>query len=192
MKCLWLDESLDLSINYHIVDDSGNTVNVVDGIPQQQYGDKYPIKPRLDREGHIFTTFQPQLIRRIIANRQSLLEKSNLALMPSWILDLRELINDTISLLDITLIQLYTKAQFDPEPGWIFEIEKLGQKNNRRLKDKLKWVRQISGKAFDIEDELKKLDELRKVRNHLNHFDPPTFAITLEEATDLINNVLYV
>ncbi len=191
--CLWLDTSLDMSQNFHFFDqDNENTLFVNDGIPQQQYGDNYPIKPKLDREGHIFTTFQPALIKRIIKTRKSLIENSDGALFSDWILDLRSLINDSVSLVDINLNQLYNKAEYAPEPGWTFNKEKIGAKNNRRIKDKLKWVRQITGKPFDIEQEFNRFNKLRKLRNHLNHFDPPTIVITIEEATEWLNDVLYV
>lgn len=193
MECHWLDRTLDVSMNFHYFDDgSKNALFILDGTPQEQYGEKYPIKPSIDREGHIFTTFQPQLIKRIIRERKSLIENSEKCLTPDWVMDFRALINDSISLLDITLTQLYIKAEYSPEPGWTFNVEKLGQKNNRRMKDKLKWVRQISGNAFDIEFEFTKLDRLRILRNHLNHFDPPTFVITLEEAVSFLNDILYI
>lgn len=191
--CLWLDTSLDMSQNFHFFDQGNiNALHMNDGVPQQQYGDNYPIKPKLDREGHIFTTFQPALIKRIIRTRKSLIEHSDQALFSDWILDLRSLINDTVSLVDINLNQLYNKAEFAPEAGWTFDKEKVGVKNNRRIRDKLKWVRQITGKPFDIEQEFDRFNNLRKLRNHLNHFDPPTLVVSIEEATEWINDVLYV
>ncbi len=194
MECFWLDISLDLSINYHFFEDKNKeAVFVVDGTPQMQYGNKYPIIPKLDREGHIFTTFQPQLIKRIIRERKLLIENSENCLKPEWILDLRALINDSISLLEITLIQIYIKAKYAPEKGWnIFDKEKLGDRNNRRLKDKLHWVYQITGNNLDIDAELPKLNKLKTLRNHLNHFDPPTLVITLEEAVDWLNDIIYI
>jgi hypothetical protein len=193
MGCLWLDTSLDMSQNFHFFDPGNeNALFMNDGVPKQQYGDNYPIKPKLDREGHIFTTFQPALIKRIIRQRKSLVETSDKALFSDWILDLRSLINDSVSLVDINLNQLYNKAEYAPEAGWIFDKEKLGVKNGRRIKDKLKWVRQISGRPFDIDPEFKRFDNLRKLRNHLNHFDPPTLVVTLEEAAEWLNDVLYV
>jgi hypothetical protein len=193
IECFWLDRTIDVSINFHYFDKGGShAMSIADGTPQEQYGDKYPIKPKLDREGHIFTTFQPQLINRIIRERKSLIENSDKCLKAEWILDLRALINDSISLLDITLNQLYIKAEYSPEPGWTFDTEKIGPKNSRRIKDKLKWVRQITGNPLNIEAEFSKLDRLRILRNHLNHFDPPTLVITLEEAVGWLNDILYV
>ena len=101
--CPWLDTSLDMSQNFHFFDQGQkNALLMHDGNPKQQYGEKYPINPKLDREGHIFTTFQPSLIKRIITQRQSLIHNSDKALFSDWVLDLRNLINDSISLVDIT------------------------------------------------------------------------------------------
>jgi len=193
IECYWLDNSVDISINFHKFDNgSKEALTIEDGTPSKQFGNKYPIKPRLDREGHFFTTFQPQLIRRVINNRKLLIENSRNALHSDWILDLRTIINDTISLIEITLNQIYIKAQFDPLPDWNFTIDKLGEKHGRRLADKLKWVRQISGNNLDIEAERGSLDELRKLRNHFNHFDPPSLVVTLEEATNWLNQIIEI
>lgn len=193
MECFWLDHSLDISINFHKHDDNATSAITINAaVPQQQYGEEYPIKPQLDREGHIFTSFQTQLLKKIINTRTLLVENSHQALSPDWVFDLRTLINDSISLIDITLNQLYNKAEYSPEPDWHFDVEKLGQKNNRRLVDKLKWVRTISGNTLNIEQELVRLNSLRELRNHLNHFDPPTFVLTLEEAANWLNDILYL
>lgn len=193
ISCEWLDSTLDISQNFHFFDEGKiNPLLINDGTPEKIYGKDFPIKPKLDREGHIFTTFQPSLIKRIIRQRKELIENSDQALYSNWVLDLRSLINDTISLVDINLNQLYCKAEYAPEKDWSFDRDKLGTKVNRRLKDKLKWVRQISGNPFDIEKEVKKLDELRELRNHMNHFDPPTLVITIEEAVEWLNNILFI
>jgi hypothetical protein len=97
MECFWLDHSLDIKMDNHITDKTG-TLGLIDGTPEQQYGKDYPIKPNIKREGIIYTTFQPQLIRRIIKKRLSLIENSNLALTDEWVFDLRTIISDTFSL----------------------------------------------------------------------------------------------
>lgn len=191
MECYWLDKSIDMSINFHRFDNEHrNALIMTDGTPQQQYGPSYPIKPLLDREGHIITSFQNQLMYRVIKQRSDLIKNSDKALTIEWILDLRSLVNDSISILDITLNQLYIKAQFDPQKLWKFDKEILGEKHGRRIIDKLKWVRQISSSNLNIEKEMLGLDNLRKIRNHFNHFDPPSFAITIEEACLWLNQVI--
>lgn len=193
MECYWLDNSVDVSANFHFFTKADNkALTIADGTLQARYGDKFPIKPKLDREGHLFTTLQPQLIKRIINARKQLIENSNKCLSPDWVLDLRALINDTISLLEITLTQTYIKAEYSPDPGWTFDIKALGHKNNRRLKEKLQWIRIISGSPLNIEKEWTHLERLRKLRNHMNHFDPPTLVLTIEEAVIWLNDILQV
>lgn len=191
LECNWLDSSNELSVNFHNVGTDVNSLLVIaDGIPKEQFGEKYPIHPKLDREGKFFSTFQPQLISRVINNRLKLINNSHLVLTQEWFFEFRSLVIDTISLLDITLNQLYIKAEFDPLPDWVFDKTKLGERYGRRLNDKLRWVRLISGKNLDIETEKNSLDELRKIRNHLNHFDPPSFVMTVEEVTNWLNYIL--
>lgn len=192
-KCVWLDTSIDVDINYHIFDEgSKEALKTVDGTPQQIYGDKFPIAPSLDREGIMYSSFQQELLYRIINNRNALIENSNFCLKRNWLFDLRSLINDAISILDITLIQLYVKAEYLPEPDWNFNPKKMGLRVNRRISDKLKWVCQVTGKPLNIEAEYPKLLRLKKIRNHLNHFDPPTFAFTIEEAVSWLNDIIYI
>lgn len=189
MMCFWMDHSLDMKIDVHMTDHTG-TLGLRSGVPQQQFGENYPIDLNLQREGHLFTSFQPQLINRIIFQRKRLIENSNQSLFDEWVFDLRTLISDTISLLDITLNSLYIKAEYDPLPTWNFDLETLGSRYGRRLSDKMKWVYQISGNFLNIESERESLESLRQLRNHLMHFDPPSLIITLEEATLWLNQVI--
>lgn len=189
MECFWLDHSLDMKLNFHMTDDTG-TLGIISGVPQQQYGDKYPIKPNLQREGHLYTTFQPQLLGRIISQRKKIIETSNFAVQDEWVFDLRTLISDTISLIDITLTQFYIKAEYDPLPNWKFDKLKLGERHGRRLNDKFKWIFQVTGNNLNIESELFSLNMLKDLRNHLMHFDPPSLIITLEEATIWLNQII--
>jgi hypothetical protein len=192
-ECLWLDKSIDLNINFHKFDEgTDNVVKLNDGTPKLQFGQKYPITPSLDREGHFFTSFHPILINKIIKNRQRIVNQSDKALSDSWVLDLRELINDTISLVDITLNTFYIKAQYSPEPSWNFDKSVVGERFSRRLKDKLKWVKQITGNDINIEPEKDSLHRLREIRNHLNHFDPPSLVITIEEAANWLNDIILI
>ena len=193
MECYWLDNSVDLNINFHMIDKAkGEALTMQDGTPAKQFGSAYPIKPKLDREGLFFTTFQPQLIRKIISRRNELVNTSSKALDHNWVMDLRYLINDTFSLLEITLNQFYIKAQYNPEPRWNFDLKVVGDKNGRRLTDKLKWIRQISGKEFNYEPEKESLMRLKEVRNHFNHFDPPSLVLTLEEIEIWLNDIIKI
>ena len=51
---------------------------------------------------------------------------------------LRMLLNECVSIVDITLHQLYFKAEYGPKPaGWTFDPDRLGRRHGVRLKDKL-------------------------------------------------------
>lgn len=191
-ECFWMDFSTNVRQQFYLSDETSSGI-VRDGTPQQQYGKSFPIKPAIDREGFIITTFSPQLTRKIQQTRIDLVETSDKIFEFEWLYKLKDLVNDVISLLDITLLQIYTKAQFDPLQSWkTFDRSKIGEKHNRRLMDKIKWVKLISGKSANLERELISIKILKEVRNHLNHFDPPTFAVTFEEAADWMNQVLDV
>jgi hypothetical protein len=188
----WLDRGIEISINWHFTDGSGDSVKMTDGTLQSEYGDKFPIKATLDREGHILTSLHAQLIKRIIAQRNRLVLNSDKSLTIDWIFELRNLINDIISLVDITLNQLYLKAEFNPDSNWNFNLEKLGSRINRRLTDKLKWIKSITGNELNIEKERESLMRIKAIRNHLNHFDPPTLVIPIEEACDWLNDIVVI
>jgi hypothetical protein len=191
MECFWLDVSFPIKMNFHTHDETG-TLTMNQQIPLQQYGKGFPINPSLQREGHLYGSFQPHLIRRIISLRTRLVENSHLAIEDDWIFDLRSLISDTVSLVDIALNQLHIKAEYDPLPSWTFDKSKLGDRHGRRMNDKLKWVHLICGKAANIQAEEGSLKTLREVRNHLMHFDPPCLVITIEEAAEWLNKIIDV
>ncbi|AFZ60752.1 hypothetical protein H6G54_19290 [Anabaena cylindrica FACHB-243] len=192
-ECFWLDHTIDIQINFHKFD-LGSTEPLTIALPQNQmYGDQYPIHLQIDREGHIYSSMQRTLIQRIISLRNKLVIQSNEALLSDWIFDLRTLIGDTISLVEITLNQFYNKAQYDPLPGWNFDKEKVGEKFGRRFRDKLKWIGQITGNPLDnAVDELSSFHNLREIRNHMMHFDPPSLIVPLEEAAIWLNQIVDV
>jgi hypothetical protein len=194
MECQWMDFTLDMSLNAQFKgpEDNADVLKILDGTPQQFYGHNYPIKPALDREGRSFSTMQPLMLKRIIRTRNKLIGNSDQSLTPDWFLDLRTLISDVVSIVEITLNQIYIKAEFDPLPGWTFNKENLGERHGRRFDDKLKWIYKISGKHLGAEKHLPAVNRLRELRNHLMHFDPPSFTLTLEEATGWLNDMIDV
>jgi len=107
---------------------------IADAISQQQYGKNYPIVPKLKSEGHSFTTLQPQLLNRIMQLRNEVVNKSSLALEDGWFFDLRTLLNDSVSIVEITLNQFYIKAEYDPLPSWNFDSQRLGERHVRSLR----------------------------------------------------------
>mgnify|MGYP003635167586 CR=1 FL=1 len=193
IDCFWLDASLDVSVNWHSFDHTApNGLTIFDGFTKQQFGDKYPIEPKLVREGRSFTTLQPQLINRIRRLRDRLIEQSHVIVNDDWFFDLRSLISDIISLVEITLTQFYIKAEYDPLPNWTFEKELLGERHGRRFEDKLNWIYKITGNHLATEHYMPSFTKLRELRNHFMHFDPPSLIVTIEEASIWINYVIDV
>jgi hypothetical protein len=185
-NCDWLDYSIDMTLNFMHKDGIG----VQDFSRKQFFG--INIIPQLDREGHIISTLLPQLTLRVVNKRNQLIQNSNMVLTIDWLLDFKDLVNDSISLIDIFLMQLHTKAKHAPEKYWNFDEEKIGSKMGRRLEDKLKWVKLITNKNLDIEKERKDFKTLRELRNHLNHFDPPSFCASIEELAEWLNMILSI
>jgi hypothetical protein len=157
------------------------------------FGEGFPLQPCIDREGAMYASFQIPIQQNITTLHQRLVSNSHqtTSLENAWRNDLRMLVNESVSLIDITLHQLYFMAQYrGPERGWRFDPDKLGPRHGQRLKDKLAWIGQITGRPLDnAAEELKAFHRLRAVRNHFNHFDPPCVAYTVEDVVGWLNDV---
>ncbi|MCP4551855.1 MAG: hypothetical protein GY834_07420 [Bacteroidetes bacterium] len=187
IKDTWLDGSFNIALQNHFVGSDNDPVKI---IPNMSLGENFPLKPTLDREGIIFNSFQLALTSRIVDLHKKLVESSDEFSEPEWLFDFITMISACISLVDITLNHLYVKAQYDPFEGWVFDEEKLGNRINRRMKDKLKWIYCITGNPLDnIQKEMSSFKILKSIRNHTQHFDPPCFGFTLEEAATWFNMV---
>ncbi|RYZ78167.1 MAG: hypothetical protein EOP04_30215, partial [Proteobacteria bacterium] len=185
----WLDHTNNHRMNFHRRVDDKPWISFTDGDLDKVYNEKFPVTPSIGREGILLSSFFEPLIDRIIKKRIKLVESSHEALSLDWIFELKDLINDTVSSVDILLNTIYTKAELDPLPKWTFSKQKLGEKHARRLTDKIKWIFQIGGQHLDISKESNSLTFLKELRNHLNHFDPPCFCATLEEIANWLNMI---
>src|SRR5207249_3881469 len=75
-----------------------------------------------------------------------------------------------------------------PAEGWKFDEAALGLPYARRLKDKLRWIGQLTGHPLDdCRNEVERFVQIKDVRNHLIHFDPPILAFTIEDIADWLN-----
>lgn len=181
----WLDAVVDVAPIFPYVDKEGGALAFQAPLP---LGDEFPVVPRIDREGHIYTTLQVHLQKSAHSLRSNLVANSDDFHSIEWLNTLRIFVADMISLIDITLHHIYTKAQYAPLPGWNFDLDELGVRHGRRLRDKISWVRQITGTPLDdAEEELRAFHRLRQIRNHLQHFDPPCFGFTLEDVESWLN-----
>jgi len=162
------------------------------------YGDSFPVKPCLDREGVAFGNFQTPVQQNIVRMYNKIIDESHLALeidSPVWFHDLRMLINDCVTIVDITLHQLICKAEYDPKPDWKFESKWVKNRRRMGLMAKFQWIEQITGQKFDNEesDDTQKgetyFEFLKSIRNHFNHFYPPCIVFTLEETCEWLNRI---
>lgn len=191
LKCEWLDSSMQIALPNQLgKDPSGKGITLCLELP---YGPTFPIKPAIDRTGIATTSFQGLINRNIVRQFHELITTSHemLELNHLWLNRFRQLLNDLVSIVDVTLHQLYFMAEYrGTEKGWKFDAAKLGNRHGTRLKDKLKWIHAITGKALDdAQIELESFKKIKQLRNHFNHFDPPCFAITLPEIVEVLNLV---
>ena len=109
----------------------------------------------------------------------------------TWFHELRMLLSECITAVDITLHQMYIRAESGPcPPGWRFDPLKVGLTHGVRFRDKLKWVGLITGKPLgDASKEMESLLLIKDIRNHFNHFDPPCVAYTMEDVVKWLNRV---
>lgn len=159
-----------------------------------QFGPNFPVKPCIDREGVAFSAFQGIIQENIVRLHRTLIDNCPMAFDLdglSWFHHLRMLLNECVTVVDITLHQMYTKAENGPCPsGWRFDPLKLGLPHEVRLTDKLKWVFKITGKPLDdARDEVANFIILKDIRNHFSHFDPPCVAYTMEDIASWLNLV---
>ena len=159
------------------------------------FGPSFPLEPCVDREGVAVSSFQNQLQFNITKFHGRLIDNCSIAVqlerMMGWFNDLRMLLNDCVTIVDITLHQLYFKAEYGPKPtGWTFDHQKLGPRHGVRLRDKLRWIGKITGRPLDnASDEVASFVVLKDTRNHWSHFDPPWLAYTMEDVVGWLNRV---
>ena len=184
-QCPWLDASVQLGRRFYRLGLPTEPVTMVLPLP---LGPSFPLRPALDREGVCVSSIQLSLQQRILQLRSRLIDTSAAFDSLDWIHDLRAFLSDLVSLIDMTLHQLYIKAEYDPLPTWAFSPARLGPRHGVRLADKLRWVHEISHRSLDDSgSELSVLASLKAVRNHLQHFDPPCFCFSIEDAVGWLN-----
>ncbi|GAB3414898.1 hypothetical protein GCM10027516_06010 [Niabella aquatica] len=191
LASLWMDRSVNAAMNFYCKNGE-DEISLNDGLLRQQYGTDFPLSPKLNQEGFLITSFLELITKRIFNNRIFLVRNSHHFFTSDWLFTLKDTINDIISLVDITLNQLYLKALYNKKQEWCFDVDSLGKRQGVRLMDKLKWVKLITGQNLNIEKEITSLDKLREIRNHLNHFDPPSFVATLNEIVDWLNEIFNI
>jgi hypothetical protein len=154
-----------------------------------------PVVPCLDREGLIFSSFQHAIFKNIVRLHLKVVDECDSAFdlsEPNWIHDLRFLINECVTAIDMTLNQLYLRAKFSTKlpPGWHFDEKTAGPRHGVRMMEKFCWIFQITGNHLEYAGKEKdSFRFLKDLRNHINHFDPPCFCCAMEEVADWLNKI---
>ena len=191
----WLDKTVEIGIPFYAPcneEESSLTFSL-----DSSLGNVYPVKPKIDREGFASGSLQISLEKMLLSYRNELVNTSKEMFTPHdsyWLGKLMNFLNVSVSVVDITLTQLYYKAKYDSKLfNWKFDELKLGSTISRRITDKIKWIHSITGNHIeDISNELQTFTIIKKVRNHLNHFDPPVFAYTIEDVSTWLNSSYHI
>jgi len=185
----WLDESVEVGLPFHAPATGGGNEALTSVFPPA-LSDSFPVQPMLDREGRAFSSLQPMLLQSWLEVRTRLVDQSDRLFRGyDWLRDLFLNVSTMVSAVDNTLHQVYYRAQYEANAeGWKFDPARLGPATARRLKDKLAWIGIITGKPLDdCTGEIARFVQIKDLRNHLAHFDPPTLAFTIEDVADWLN-----
>ncbi len=178
----WLDDTISLGGNTTGFKMSSNLV----------YGADFPIKPTITGPGAVVGTFQGIIQRNIVRLHRHLVEESQNGadFHHEWFNQFRILINEVISVVEITLHQTYYMAKYRGQQlGWKFNEKDLGPTIARSIQDKLGWIHKITGNHINAGPLMEDFNNLKDIRNHLNHFDPPCFAYEVEDMVIWLNKV---
>lgn len=162
-------------------------------------GASFPVVPAIDREGFATSSLQIHLQHGLLKARNRVILESpsfvpqvidrergeHAQIMMSGtppLAALIEFVSLCVSVVDITLMQAYYAGFYAPvETGLSFHKEVMGPATGRRVADKLKWVRALSGKELGASVEIDAFNQLKSIRNHLSHFDPPCLAVSIDD-----------
>lgn len=202
----WMDADVTTWGHYAPTSNNG-TPNTLTLQLRLALGPTFPVSPAIDREGFATTSPQLHLQRGLLQARARVIQEAPLFVPQKFdrnkgehaqfimggnppLAALMEFFNLWVSIVDITLMQAYYAGYYAPkETGLTFRDKFMGPATGRRVSDKIKWVRALSGSDLNAPDELKVFNELKDVRNHLAHFDPPCFAVTVEDVARWLSRV---
>lgn len=202
----WMDADVTTWGHYAPTSNNGvpNTFTMKLGLA---LGPRFPVTPGLDREGFATTSPQIHLQRGLLLARARILKEAPLFVPQKFdpkkgehaqfrmggdppLVALMEFFNLWVSLVDITLMQAYYAGFYAHDAtGLTFKDEIMGPATGRRVSDKLRWVRALSGKDLNANDEIRVFNKLKEIRNHLAHFDPPCLSVTIDDVAGWLSNV---
>jgi hypothetical protein len=187
MQCHWLDYSLKYNLNFH--PHPGLDFFEID--LKEIYGTANPVSTTITEPTIFVTSMMATLFRHIVTKRSELVHNSSELFRLEWLIDFRNLIADTISLIDITFNRIHYRAEFDKPTTWTFNKADVGERFGRRIMDKIRWIHLITGNTLPtIANEKTALNNLKELRNQLMHFDPAHFEIKLRELPKYFNDII--
>jgi hypothetical protein len=200
----WMDADLTLFGHYAPCNQAPESLKI--RLPLS-LGNVFPVVPAIDREGFATSSPQLHLQRGLLAARNRVIRESP-ALVPQVIdrdlgqhaqlmigrtppiAALMEFATLFVTIVDITLMQAYYAARYAPnETGLTFDKNKIGAATGRTMDDKLRWVMLLSGNALHAQEELAVFRQMKALRNHLTHFDPPCLAVSIDDVAGWLSNV---
>lgn len=185
----WLDASTVITPKFHAPANEDPAEALTFQVPTA-ISEAFPIRPQLDREGVAFSSLQLMLLRSWLELRDATVDHSERMFEDrnDWLRDLFGYFSTITAAVDNTLHQLYYRAKYESDQhGWRFNERALGATHGRRMRDKLKWIGQITGQPLRCTRAIQRFHQLRQVRNHLAHFDPPALAFTIEDVAEWLN-----
>lgn len=186
----WADRSIQMSLDHLRVNPEDPTKTSSCRVQADICG-QYPIWAGVDREGIAFAPLHAFLYQALLNARNHLINNSEnmLTFDAGWLQNFFSYFNSSVSIIESTLVQIYYKAKYDPaEADLTFDAEKMGPTITGRVTQKFDWIRYATGHPLDgVGKELKAFNRLRTIRNHINHFDPPSFSFTAEDICEWLN-----
>jgi hypothetical protein len=107
--CPWLDDQVIIANEVRILSEKDGPAGSI-ALPTK-LGSAFPITPSISREGWGISSFQRAIAKRVRDLWQRLLDRSDRFFDYDWLQDLRALVSECVSLIDITLNQTYWKAR---------------------------------------------------------------------------------
>ena len=186
----WADRSIQMSVDHFRINPEDTTKTSSYRVQADICG-HFPVWAGVDREGIAFAPLHAFLYQALLNARNHLVNQSEnmLTFDANWLQNFFSYFNSSVSIIESTLVQIHYKAKYDPaEAGLTFDAEKMGSTITGRVVQKFDWIRYATGQPLDgVARELTAFNRLRAIRNHINHFDPPSFSCTAEDLCGWLN-----
>jgi hypothetical protein len=107
-----------------------------------------------------------------------------------WHQDLSSYLDACVSSVESTLSRIYYCARHrSRDMGWALDVKRYpSARTIPRDARMFAWLSElVQSKVTDRHREYPMFERLREVRHHLHHFDPPAFAMTIEDVAEWLN-----